>query len=176
MKRTKITLFAIIIFNVTIILYPCTCRWHGPFLKMIKGADLVIYGQIIKQIYVRLRPGQGLNEDYDAERGVVYAEVSIIKVYKGKVKKKTIRVYGDDGNDCRVYMGDYTAGTKYLFALYKNGKYLENDHETKNDYHLSLCGEFSLRVQDFYAIGHISNKKNEPVQKMKLIKVEKQIK
>ncbi|HEO64324.1 MAG TPA: hypothetical protein ENI73_00485, partial [Spirochaetes bacterium] len=101
-------------------LWPCSCDWIGPFLKMVKGSELVVRAKVLKYFPYKVK---GNYLDHKA------MDIEIMEILKGEEVKKTIRVWGDDGALCRPYVNEFTIGKTYILALYKgNENYEEDDY------------------------------------------------
>ncbi|GMT49403.1 MAG: hypothetical protein IEMM0008_0942 [bacterium] len=129
-------------------LWPCSCLYEDPFIDMAKESVLVVRAKVLKYFPYK---ANGNYLDYKA------MDIEIMEIYKGQEVKKTIRVWGDDGALCRPYVVEFTIGKTYIFALAKGGGKFGADYE-ENDYVISICGEFYLKVKKQIVIGHITNK------------------
>jgi len=116
----------------------CTCDYRGYFLEVAPTTKLVALVRVIGYPFFR-------NLLYHHK---VAMEVELIEIYQGMESEATIIVWGDSGVMCRPYISQFTPGQYYLIGLYPGSKhsfYFENE----NDYYISSCGEFWLRVQSF---------------------------
>lgn len=99
--------------------------------------------------------------------------VEVIKKYKGSETKENIKIWGDDGKECRPYIANFKIGNYYLIAPSLLGETkLKNESET--DYDLFSCFTDHLKVDmnKEIAYGKYSTNKNE----IKLSDFEKEIK
>jgi hypothetical protein len=78
-------------------------------------------------------------------------DVRVDEVLRGRLQSKTIRIWGDDGALCRPYVSRFARNTEWIFAIYRN------ERESKQDYQISVCGEFWLRVEKDLVSGAVSD-------------------
>lgn len=64
-------------------------------------------------------------------------EVEIIEQYIGNEKRKKVKIWGDNGIECRPYLSRFKKGNYYIISFFKEGP---------NDYYISNCGENWLNV------------------------------
>lgn len=78
-------------------------------------------------------------------------EVEIIKTFKGSETRKSIVVWGDNGNLCRPYLSQFEIGKYYVIAFDKGSDgsqgYVHSD-EKATDYSISNCGDFWLTANN----------------------------
>lgn len=71
---------------------------------------------------------------FDRSRGVDRAmEVEVFEVLKGSARGRRLRIWGDDGAQCRPYVSGFTVGTEWIFAV---------NRLRGGDYVISVCGEY----------------------------------
>jgi len=71
--------------------------------------------------------------------------VEIIKKYKGTESRKTIKIWGDNGTECRPYISNFKLGEFYLVAPNQLGEYkLEGENST--DYDFFSCNTDYMKV------------------------------
>jgi hypothetical protein len=109
----------------------CRCIWAGPFTKVALATELVVIAE------VRSYERHGM-------------DVAVVEVLGGEEGRRTIRVWGDDGALCRPYVTLFPRGTRWLFALQREGA------SGSRDYAISGCGAFWLEIRGNRAIGHIT--------------------
>lgn len=88
--------------------------------------------------------------------------VEIIKKYKGSETRDTLKIWGDDGKECRPYIANFKIGEYYLIAPNLLGESkLENESST--DYDFFSCASDYLRVnmENEIAYGDYSPSQNE---------------
>ncbi|MFA7554435.1 MAG: hypothetical protein WCY88_09325 [Spongiibacteraceae bacterium] len=130
----------------------CTCLWQGSFNKVAANADLIVSGEIISQ--------KGNSADLRIERtlydrGVNFSEFNSI-----------IRIWGDDGKECRPAIEDFPTNSTWLMALHKidrdvpegfNPSTPNISYGRTNDYYLSKCGAYWLQLTEGYVTGNLIN-------------------
>lgn len=118
----------------------CKCGADSPFMRVAKNSPLVIVGEVKK---------------YEPGERAGYMVLDVKKVLKGNEVRTEINVWGDDGKSCRPYVSNFPVGTTWVFAL-------KEEKETEDDYYLSVCGQYWLRLKDKDAHGIVYNE-NERV-------------
>ena len=113
----------------------CDCNYGGPFLKVARGAEVVVLVRIVK--YKSLEK-QGVAASASA------MEATVLKTYKGKVIKSAITIWGDDGMQCRPYVSAFAIGKEYIMALNSTS---EGSAKSTN-YCISICGEYWLAFNE----------------------------
>ena len=135
----------------------CRCIWNGPFLEVAKTCSVVALVKPIKFYY------NPLNR-------VIAADYEIIEMLKGNSDIKSVKVWGDDGKLCRSYISA-AAGQVTVMALQKSDGALSSYGEKPEDYNISICGEYSLGVQNDSVKGLITGVNfSSPNQTMELSK------
>ena len=88
--------------------------------------------------------------------------VEIIKKYKGEESRVTIKIWGDNGAECRPYISNFKIGEYYLIAPYQLGQY-KLDGEQPTDYSFFICNTDFLKVnlKDQKALGEFTKTKSE---------------
>jgi hypothetical protein len=147
MKRL-ITIFTIIFLTSTSLCYACDCESLGHFLTVAPKSKVVALVKVnsyltFKNIYDNPTP--------------MSMEVEIVKVYYGQETKKTVTIWGDNGNLCRPYITIFKTDNYYVLALEQDTK------ENSLDYSISNCGDYWLTADNEkkIAIGQVSEKQNE---------------
>ena len=116
----------------------CSCAWSGPFVQMAGSADLVIRGVV--RGHRHLRGALPLAMD-----------VEVIEIFKGIALGRLIRVWGDNGAQCRPYVTAFPVGTHWVFAL-RTG----SGPMLPGEYVISICGEHWLKVEGANAVGVVT--------------------
>ncbi|MEL6942570.1 MAG: hypothetical protein AAFO82_07870 [Bacteroidota bacterium] len=87
----------------------------------------------------------------------------ILDVIRGEEERESITVWGDNGALCRQYVGGYGTSDTVILALHHtdfSGNVVIGDHpaglEQEGDYHLSVCGVYSLLYENGKVIGQIT--------------------
>jgi hypothetical protein len=115
----------------------CTCSWAGPFFAVAPRADLVIRARVLNF--------------HGISRGVDLAmDLEILETLRGRLRASKIRVWGDNGAQCRPYVKSFPAGTEWIFAI-------ERLPTAPGDYYINGCGEFWANVEDDEAIGRLTS-------------------
>jgi len=84
-------------------------------------------------------------------------QVEIVKVYLGQETRKTVTVWGDNGNQCRPYLNIFKTDKYYIIAFEQDSK------ENPSDFAISNCGNYWLTADNVKKIanGPVSEKQNE---------------
>lgn len=87
----------------------------------------------------------------------------VLEVIRGAEPRDTITVWGDNGALCRQYVGGYGTEDTVILALHNTdftGNVVIGDHpeglEQEGDYHLSVCGVYSLFYENGEVVGQIT--------------------
>ena len=127
----------------------CSCLWGGPFSKVALHKEVIVLGEVVSYYKNSM-------------------DVQVIEVIKGKEKRGTIRIWGDNGALCRPYVSLFPIGTTWLLALSALptktvGEQLKLGSEEgfisspdNKEYDISVCGEFWLKVRREEAVGRIT--------------------
>jgi hypothetical protein len=147
MKRLT-TILTIIFLTSTSLTYACDCESQGHFLSVAPKSKLVALVKVnsyltFKNIYDKPTP--------------MSMEVEIVKVYYGQETRKTVTVWGDNGNLCRPYLSIFKSDNYYVVAFEQDSK------ENPSDYAISNCGDYWLTADNEkkIATGQVSEKQNE---------------
>ncbi len=119
--------------------YACDCVYQGNFYKVSPNSDLVALVKINKYLTFK--------DIYDSPTPMSM-EVEILEIFKGVDNRKKVKVWGDAGNLCRPYLSQFSVDSLYVIAFHKGEKRSEFGHrdETENDYSISNCGEYWLKI------------------------------
>ncbi len=135
--------------------HACSCSWAGPFLNVAPGTPLIVRAKVVGHS-IRSR-------DVD-----LAMDVEVLEVFKGSAKGKRIRIWGDNGAQCRPYIQAFPVQTEWVFAITE----LSADGPGKGDYFISVCGEFWARVEGGNVTGRLSSPNppsvNDTPEKMSL--------
>lgn len=138
MKRSTLLLSILLFLNIATLspVKACTCDDTKPFLTVAPQAKLVAL--------VRIMDYRNVHRGNPASM-----EVEIITVYKGKEKRKKIRIWGDNGMLCRPYINTFGLHKYYLIGLYNCSQSSNPDALEKPDhYFVSVCGSYWLNVNN----------------------------
>jgi hypothetical protein len=139
MKKLKIIL-TIFFLSIGQRILACDCDNQGEFLTVAPKTKLVALVKVTKYLTFK---------DINGKQTPMSMEVEIIEVFKGKEKRKSIIVYGDNGNLCRPYLSGFGIGKFYLTAFdpgLEGSKGFTHMDEKLTDYSISICGEYWLNV------------------------------
>lgn len=117
----------------------CDCTYFGGFAYSNQFADLVVYGKVIK--YDKIGTHFSSSDPYSIK-------FEIIECLRGVEKRDTICVFGDYGANCRPYIGVFKPNTEWILAV----------NRYDNDYEISNCGEFYIKVKNLIVSGNIYGK------------------
>ncbi len=147
MKRLT-TILTIIFLTSTSLAFACKCESQGHFLKVAPKSKLVALVKVNRYLT--------FNKIYD-EKIPMSMEVEIIKVYQGYETRKTITVWGDNGNQCRPYLNIFNTDKYYIIAFEQDSK------ENASDFAISICGDYWLTADNEkeIATGPVSEKQNQ---------------
>ena len=147
MKRLK-TILTIIFLAITSLTFACDCVSQGHFLTVAPKSKLVALVKVnsyltFKNIYDKPTP--------------MSMEVEIVKVYFGQETRKTVTVWGDNGNLCRPYLSIFKTDNYYVIAFEQDSK------GNPLDYAISNCGDYWLTADNEkkIATGAVSEKQNQ---------------
>ena len=161
--RSEIAAVAIFFTMLAQSVSACDCGWGGPFLNVAQESEVIVIGEV---------------RSYQVNS----LSLEIIEVLRGTENRSTIRLWGDNGAQCRSYVEEFPVGSRWIFALYSvtpsNGNGSMEDHdnappnEKKTDYEIFNCGEYVLRVVEDTAKGIISGLSyNSPEEKQTLTNI-----
>jgi len=153
MKKTFILLFILLI---SLKSYACSCECTGDcsFSSISKGSEFVALVKVIEY-------SDFLDEriyGYDGKMPLSMT-VEVIEKYIGSEKRKTIKIWGDNGALCRPYIANFEIGKYYLIAPSKITETTENG--AKNDYVFFSCFTDYLAVDFDKKIAYGEYSKNE---------------
>ncbi len=141
-------------------LYACSCEWIGPFLEAGAIGDVIIKGKV-----KRFGGSMKIYDNNDVKQFMI---VEVQKVLKGNVRKKKIKIWGDDGSSCRPYIEEFELNRAYILSLESNreiesdkygfGEYMAHDKEKKKDYAISFCYESYIAVHNDTVYGVLKDK------------------
>ena len=142
------TILTLIFLTLTSQTFACDCESQGHFLKVAQKSKIVALVKVnsylsYKSIYDKPTP--------------LSMEVEIIKVFYGQETRKTITVWGDNGNLCRPYLSVFKTNNYYVIAFEQDVK------DNPSDYAISNCGDYWLTadIEKEIAIGPISESQKE---------------
>ena len=113
--------------------FACDCIDSGPFLIAARDAPLIVRGRVL----------------YHIQHGL---ELEVHETYRGEESRPTIQVWGDNGRLCRRYAEQFPDGTEWVFALHQMDDDMLLNGEGPDDYQVSVCGEYAVRIVDDYVV------------------------
>jgi len=118
----------------------CSCAWAGPLLKVAPAAEVVLRAKVLSH--------------HGRSRGVELAmDVEVQEVFKGAAKASRLRIWGDNGAQCRPYVSAFPVQTEWIFAISK----LTGEKVRDGDYFISVCGDYWARVGNDHVSGRLSS-------------------
>lgn len=124
----------------------CECTTSKRFLEVAPHTALVIVGRVERQ------------QPVPPKQVPLYIDVRIERVLSGVYKGQTIRIHGDDGALCRPYVTIFPVGTRWVWALSRDG--------LGRLYVISICGEHWLKVEGRYAVSTREKKTRYPLDEL----------
>lgn len=120
------------------IAHACTCSWTGPLLAVAPNADLIVRAKVLRY--------EGNSRGVDLSM-----HVEVLEMLQGATSSMRIRIWGDNGSQCRPYVSAFPIGTEWIFAI----KRMTGDH--RGDYSISVCGEYWANVENGIVIGRLTS-------------------
>lgn len=139
--------FALLVFSQGAQVLACECRWNGPFSWVAQDSATVMLGRVVAS--------QGNSFD-----------IEVLEQLKGRDVLRTVRIWGDRGDQCRPPVDYFPVGSEWLFALDKINELPAGgfNPSTPNisfgrvgDYALSKCGAYWLAHDDGLLAGNITS-------------------
>ena len=144
----------------------CQCIWQGSFSQISGQSDLIVSGTVLAH--------KGNSMDFAIDRSLLDRAVN------GREYSQNIRIWGDNGSECRPTVSTFAIASDWLFALKKitsepaggfNPTTPNISYGRKNDYYLSMCGAYWLSARAAFVSGNLvegprwqwHNKKMNPV-------------
>ncbi|WP_044213093.1 hypothetical protein [Flammeovirga sp. OC4] len=125
---TKPFLFTLLLINISINTFGCTCKYYGGFAFANQIADIIVQGKVLNY-----KCDENLNFT-----DCISMNFEVKKIFRGQVFKDTILVYGDNGMACRPYIDKFKIGEEWLLALNK----------LDSNYEILICGELALKFKN----------------------------
>jgi len=168
MKQFTLILIFTILSAVSAFACDCGCLDDCSFSVVSKNSEFVALVKIISY-------DDYLVDDIMGYKGKMpYSmHVEIIKKYKGSEERKTIKIWGDDGKECRPYIATFKIGDYYLIAPSLLGeKSLKNESPTDYDFFSCSTDYLKVGMDEEIAYGEYSR----DVREIKLADFERTIK
>jgi hypothetical protein len=155
---------------------PCQCLWQGSFSTIVTRSDFIASGEVITT--------KGNSIDFKIARIMADRKINFREF------NETIRIWGDDGKQCRPDISDFPVGSQWVMALKKitdskpdgfNPNTPNISYGRINDYYLSKCGAYWLYLDEGYVVGNLVNGhrwewKNEDMNPVRLELIEAYVK
>lgn len=128
----------------------CQCIWQGSFSQVSSQADLIVSGTVLAH--------KGNSIDFAIDRNLLDRAIG------GVEYAQTIRIWADNGSECRPAVNTFALASNWLFALKKiitepaggfNPTTPNVSYGRKNDYYLSMCGAYWLSASDALVRGNL---------------------
>ena len=117
----------------------CSCSWAGPLLAVYPRAELVIRAKVLSY--------------HGRSRGIDLAmDVEVLEVLKGTTRASKMRIWGDNGAQCRPYVSGFPLESEWIFAI----RTLTGGQGSPGDYMISVCGEYWGRVSNGSVTGRLT--------------------
>ncbi len=111
-----------------------------PFLTVAPRAETIIRATVVNY--------------HGKSRGVdLSMDVDVLEVLKGVVASKRIRIWGDNGSQCRPYVSGFPVGTEWVFAISR----LRQVGSTPADFFVNGCGEYWAKVESSAVLGRLTS-------------------
>jgi hypothetical protein len=124
MKKTVLIILIILVWN-TNQSQACSCGGSTKFSNFLGGYATLVHGKVI-------------SHHSASDLFANYLLLEVIKVYYGKEKADTIKVWGDNGTGCTPHSRNFSVGTEWLFALNRFG----------GTYHFYSCADGEREVKN----------------------------
>lgn len=150
-------------------LFACECECVGDcsFSTISKSSELVALVKVISY-------DDYLDEEIMGHNGKMPYSMTleIVKKYRGNESRTRIKVWGDNGAECRPYIAYFKIGRHYLVAPDQLGEY-GLPGEGPKDYAFFSCNSDYLKVnlEENKAYGHYSETRSE----INLVEFEREI-
>ncbi len=80
----------------------------------------------------------------------------LLKSCAARLKRRRIRIWGDNGALCRPYVSGFARGTEWIFAIAPLASTKGDPGSAPGDYSINGCGAYWLRVENGRIRGHIT--------------------
>ena len=128
----------------------CSCLWQGSFNQIVQRADLIVSAEVISH--------KGNSADIQIDRTLFDRGVNF------KEFNQVIRMWGNDGKQCRPDIEQFPVNSQWLLALNKitedvplgfNPNTPNISYGRINDYYLSQCGAYWLQANEGMVSGNL---------------------
>jgi hypothetical protein len=115
-------------------IFPCSCVYGGNFLKIANGLIAVVK---VKE-YSDFRGSES-----EPNALALSAIMEVVEILEGNETRKKIKVFGDNGMQCRPYIQSFKPGNTYILSISPTFQTFGEEF-SMHDYFISICGEFWL--------------------------------
>ena len=150
MKTGIVLLLALLFSQAPAESMKCSCTWGGSFLDVSQDAPLVAL--------VRVKRHTSFKRIYD-NRKPMSMEVEVMEVLQGREDRRSIIIWGDNGDLCRPFISNYPKGSVWVIAFSPGSSSRGQREERNSDYSISICGEYWLEVDRGRVRGVIEGEK-----------------
>lgn len=116
----------------------CNCGWEGPFVSVAPTASFVAIVKVKKHLSFKKI------HDLDTPVGM---EVQVVEVLKGNESRDCVIVWGDNGYLCRPFLTRFPEGSYWVMAFHQALDHGGHVGEQRNDFSLSVCGAYWLKLE-----------------------------
>lgn len=166
MRALKIVFFLILLIIPKTFACDCECNGDCSFSVISKNAALVALVKVVS--YNDFLKDEIMGYDGKMPGSMT---VEIVKKYKGKENRKMIKIWGDNGAECRPYISNFKIGEYYLIATNQLGKY-KLEGESATDYDFFSCNTNYLKVDMIRKKAFGKYKKAQKVTDLEVIEKE----
>ena len=130
----------------------CSCFFEGGFFTVVKKADLILEGR------VQTRGKNGSDVYFDIQVSEVYSNGDNVK----NKQLNSVRVWADNGFQCRRSIKEFSEGNVWILALNK----VKTKDALLQEFEISVCGEYAVERREETVRGVFRGKTMLPRQEM----------
>ncbi len=168
MKQLTLIATFLLLSSLSTLACECECLDDCSFSVVSKSSDFVALVRVISY-------DDYLEDQIMGHEGYMpYSmTVEIIKKYKGSESRQSIKIWGDDGKECRPYIANFKIGGYYLIAPNLLGENkLKNESPTDYDFFSCSIDYLEVNMEKEVAYGEYS----KDVDEIKLSEIEQRMK
>ncbi len=121
----------------------CSCAAAASFQEAQARVPVIVRGRIANHV----EPGRKFH---------LAMLVDVAEVFRGGALPKHVRVWGDNGAQCRPYVAAFPIGTEWILALYELPRSAAKRILSPAEYFISICGVYWLRVEGGNVVGNLT--------------------
>lgn len=137
----------------------CSCAYGGSFLKVASDASLVLRGTVV-------------SHDKEKPERPLFMMFQISDVLAGSYSPGPIRIWGDNGAQCRPNIKQFPVGSEWILAVHGP----EGKPSGTGEHYLSNCGQYWLGVDGAYVLGNVSSATQNTKQRVSIVEFRRQLK